>query len=355
VLSHTLENAVPGSVGWPLRPASKLWTVADEPAIDTPIERGTNARWEASRSGRPTRIQVAQLPHHRRPNHQWQLQTTRKCGRLMTAMVWPQGKHVAVMITAALELWSPGTWPLYAPMAAPWPMPGLYDGHSVSWSEYGATTGVWRLLDILRAHDMLATFGVNALVAERFPGAVSALYTAGHEIAAHSYAQDVMPAALDAEAERMNIRRCTEILERIGGVRPVGWMSPRASASQRTAELLAEAGYLWSGDYNDHEMPQLLSTPSGPVVAIMHSEFSDVRFSGGPRAFLDVHTALLEHVLNAPNPGVLNITVHAHVGGRPLLSEMFDRVLDVIDKHRDAVWIATHQQVAQRIFEGRTV
>ncbi|MFE0019509.1 polysaccharide deacetylase family protein [Amycolatopsis sp. NPDC059021] len=258
------------------------------------------------------------------------------------------------MITAALELWSPGSWPPYAPMAAAWPTPGQYDTHSVSWSEYGVTTGVFRLLDILRAHETPATFGINALVAERFPESVSAVYESGHEVAAHSYDQDVMPAALDTAAERENIRTCTEILESLGGVRPVGWMSPRACASPRTADLLAEAGYTWTGDYNDHELPQVVPTPAGPLVAIMHSEFSDVRFSGTPRAFLDVHTDLLDHVLSAPSPGILNVTVHAHVGGRPLLSDMFDRLLGQIDKHRDDVWLATHQQVAELILDNHT-
>ncbi|QWF78380.1 polysaccharide deacetylase family protein [Amycolatopsis sp. CA-230715] len=265
---------------------------------------------------------------------------------------WPGDKRTAVMITVALELWSPGNWPPYAPMAAAWPMPGLYDAHSVSWSEYGATTGVFRLLDILRAHGTTATVGINALVAERFPEAVSAVYEAGHEVAAHSYAQDVLPVALDTAAERENIRTCTEILETVGGARPVGWMSPRASASPHTAELLAEAGYTWSGDYHDHELPRVVPTPAGPLVAIMHSEYSDVRFSGAPRAFLDVHTDLLDHVVSAPGPGILNVTVHAHVGGRPLLSDMVDRLLDRIDEHRDDVWLATHQQVADLILDN---
>ncbi|WP_280431306.1 hypothetical protein [Nocardia brasiliensis] len=88
-----------------------------------------------------------------------------------TALVrWPGDKKVAVMITVAVELWSPGHWPVYAPMAVAWPLPGVLDTHSISWSEYGATTGVWRLLELLRSHRMLATFGLSGLVAERFPG-----------------------------------------------------------------------------------------------------------------------------------------------------------------------------------------
>lgn len=153
---------------------------------------------------------------------------------------WPGGRKVVALVTVALELWSPGHWPAYAPMAAAWPVPGVDDTHSTSWADYGVTTGIWRLLDVLG--DLPATVGVNGLVAERHPETVMAVHEAGHEIAAHSWAQEVVPALLDVDAERTNIRRCTDILRQVTGVRPTGWMSPRATGSRHTADLLAEAG-----------------------------------------------------------------------------------------------------------------
>ncbi|MEU2794430.1 hypothetical protein [Streptomyces sp. NPDC007100] len=45
---------------------------------------------------------------------------------------WPGGRKVVALITVALELWSPGHWPAYAPMAAAWPLPGSHDTHSTS-------------------------------------------------------------------------------------------------------------------------------------------------------------------------------------------------------------------------------
>ncbi len=254
------------------------------------------------------------------------------------------------MVTVALELWSEGHWPVYAPMAAAWPLPGVPDAHSVSWSEYGATTGVWRLLDIMAARGMLATFGTSSAVADRFPDAVLAVHAAGHEIAAHSVSQDVLPVLLDVSDERDNIRRCVDTFEALTGARPTGWMSPRATATAHTAALLTEAGYSWSGDYNDRELPYVVPTPRGPLVAIMHSDFTDVRGAmAGPRTYRDVHRDLLDHLLRAPGPGILNLTIHAHVGGRPLLADMFDQVLDHVQQAGDHVWVATHQQVAAHV------
>ncbi|MER0443513.1 hypothetical protein ABR738_02830 [Streptomyces sp. Edi4] len=53
---------------------------------------------------------------------------------------WPGGRKVAALVTVALELWSPGHRPAYAPMAAAWPLSGVDDTHSTSWVDYGVTT-----------------------------------------------------------------------------------------------------------------------------------------------------------------------------------------------------------------------
>ncbi|MBP0457950.1 polysaccharide deacetylase family protein [Streptomyces montanisoli] len=266
----------------------------------------------------------------------------------MGAGAWPGGRKVVALVTVALELWSPGHWPPYAPMAAAWPLPGgVDDTQSTSWAQYGVTTGIRRLLDVLG--DLPATVGVSGLVAERHPETVLAVHEAGHEIAAHSWAQDVVPALLDAGAERAVIRRCTGILRGVTGVRPTGWMSPRATASHRTADLLAEAGYRWTGDHSDHDLPQVLPTAHGRLVSLMHSDHSDVRdAAAGPYAYRDLHLALLDQLLAAPGPGVFHLTVHAHVGGRPLLAGMVGQILDRV-RESDDVWVATHAQVAEHV------
>ncbi|MEU3373858.1 polysaccharide deacetylase family protein [Streptomyces sp. NPDC006660] len=267
---------------------------------------------------------------------------------------WPGGRKVAALVTVALELWSPGHWPAYAPMAAAWPLSGVDDTHSTSWVDYGVTTGIWRLLDVLG--DLPATVGVSGLVAERHPETVRAVHEAGHEIAAHSWAQDVVPALLDVDAERSTIHRCTDVLHGVTGVRPTRWMSPRASGSRHTVDLLAEAGYRWTGDHSDHDLPRVLSTGHGPVVSLMHSDHSDVRdAAAGPYAYRDLHRELLNQTLAAPGPGVFRLTVHAHVGGRPLLAGMVGQILDDL-RESDDVWVATHAQVTDHILthQGRT-
>ncbi|MET0189484.1 MAG: hypothetical protein ABW212_10820, partial [Pseudonocardia sediminis] len=98
-----------------------------------------------------------------------------------------------------------------------------------------------------------------------------------------------------------------------------------------------------------------LATDHGPLVGIMHSDVTDVRSTGGPAGYHRDHRDLLDVLLAEPGPGVLNVTVHAHVGGRPLPAAMFDRVLADIQDAGDSVWIATHRQVADHVLAGPTV
>ena len=53
---------------------------------------------------------------------------------------------------------------------------------------------------------------------------------------------------------------------------------------------LSALGYLWLGDYHDTDLPYVVETPAGKLVALPHSDFTDNRvLRGSPRDFLDGH------------------------------------------------------------------
>ena len=83
------------------------------------------------------------------------------------------------------------------------------------------------------------------------------LHERGHEIAGHSYTQDLILPYLSLDEETEVIRRCKRIIENAVGTPPVGWFSPVAAPTVHTAELLAQEGFLWHGDYNDTDLPYL--------------------------------------------------------------------------------------------------
>jgi peptidoglycan/xylan/chitin deacetylase (PgdA/CDA1 family) len=259
---------------------------------------------------------------------------------------WPNDERVAVLVTVMFEVWSEGKSPPYSPMTTSLKA-GTPDLLGISWSQYGGKTGIWRFMRIFDEAQIQATVCLNAKAAELYPEAVKELHRRGHEIAGHSYTQDLILPYLAPEQERAVIERCARIIENAVGVRPLGWFSPVAAPTARTAEFLAAAGFLWHGDYNDTDLPYVLETAKGRLVAIPHSDFTDNRvLRGSPRDFYQVYKDTFDFLYKNERPSVINLTVHAHFGGRPLMSAMLSELLRYM-KGFPEVWFARHDEVAR--------
>jgi peptidoglycan/xylan/chitin deacetylase (PgdA/CDA1 family) len=263
-----------------------------------------------------------------------------------TVSHWPDEQRLAVMVTVMFEVWSEGKAPPYSPMTTSL-KPGTPDLLGISWSQYGGKTGIWRFMRIFDDLEIAATVCLNAKAAEVFPEAVKELHRRGHEIAGHSYTQDLILAYLSPQEEKEVIQRCKRIITAAVGTAPLGWFSPVAAATADTARLLAEAGFIWHGDYNDTDLPYVLETDRGRLVAIAHSDFTDNRtLRSSPRDFYNVYKDTFDYLYRNEAPSVINLTVHAHFGGRPLMSAMLHELL-LYMKGFPGVWFARHDEVAR--------
>ena len=259
---------------------------------------------------------------------------------------WPNNKKVVVMMTIMFEVWSDGKAPPYSPMTTSL-KPGTPDLLGISWSQYGGKTGIWRFLRILDDTEIKATVCLNAKGAELFPEAVFEAQRRGHEIAGHSYTQDLVLPYLSAAEEREVIQRCKRIITDAVGVAPVGWFSPVAAPTVNTAAFLAEEGFIWHGDYNDTDLPYILETGNGRMVALAHSDFTDNRtLRSSPRDFYNVYKDTFDYLYKHETPSLLNLTMHCHFGGRPMMSAMLSELLHYMQGFPD-VWFARHDEVAR--------
>lgn len=264
----------------------------------------------------------------------------------MESQHWENNAKIAVMVTLMLETWSEGKAPSYSSMTTPL-KPGTLDTQGISWSEYGGRTGIWRIMRILDEFGIKATVCASGRSVELFPEAVKEVTRKGHEVAGHSYTQDMLLCYLSLEEERNVIRKCCGLIEGATGAKPVGWLSPRGTPTEHTAELLAEEGFLWHGDHNDVDLPYVVDTAKGPLVAIPQSNFADNRvLRGNPRDYFQVYKDTFDYLYNTEPIGVVNLTVHSHWGGRPLMSAIIREVLKYI-KGFSQVWFAGHDDVAR--------
>jgi peptidoglycan/xylan/chitin deacetylase (PgdA/CDA1 family) len=273
--------------------------------------------------------------------------------RLDRKFRWPGGRHVAVVLNVAYEGWSDGKAPGIGPMGNPLPA-GAFDTNALSWGSYGATRGIERLMRALDRTGRRASVMVSGVFAERTPATLRAIADAGHEIVAHCYAQDIIPAQLTADQVRADIEKTTAALEAASGQRPRGWISPRGTPSPDSARLLIEAGYAWQGDVFDDDRPYLQIFDTGRIVAIpLTMEINDLphakRFGRSPGQYVELFDEALSHMLADDSEAVMiDVTVHAHVYGRPAGAWAFAAIAAKVGA-RDDIWLATRAEITTQV------
>lgn len=260
-------------------------------------------------------------------------------------------KPLALSVSVMLEGWTDDSAPGIGPMGNPLKA-GVLDLQARSWAEYGPKVGAWRLLDILQRLDVRSVFYVSGILAERYPELMKAIVQGGHTVAAHGWGQNIIPSYQTAEEEARDLERCVAAIEITTGRPPPGWLSPRCTPSARTSALLAKSGFDWHADFFDSDLPSLHRTPDGPIAAVPFTmEVNDmplyVRYGAEPEAF----TRILERIVgNWPRlgrpAGCLDITVHAHVFGRPFGAIEFMNCLEAARRYQEWAWLTDHRTLA---------
>jgi peptidoglycan/xylan/chitin deacetylase (PgdA/CDA1 family) len=263
---------------------------------------------------------------------------------------WPEGRPLAISVNIMLEGWTDDSAPGIGPMGNPLKA-GVLDLQARSWAEYGPKIGAWRILDLLAAAEVRAVWYVSGIVAERYPALITAIADRGHRVAAHGWSQDIIPAYQSDEQEIGDLRRCTDVLSATAKQSPRGWLSPRCTPSSRTSRLLAEAGYGWHADTFDSDVPYILKTAAGPITAMPFTmEVNDmplyVRYGNEPEAFTRVLEKIVSNWASIGNhPGCLDITIHAHVFGRPYGLIEFRNAI-ALARQSPGVWLCDHAALA---------
>lgn len=273
---------------------------------------------------------------------------------------WPGGARIAVTLTVAFEYWEgPYVETGYhdgPPLAVPEEVlaAGYRDLATLSWQEYGGRRGMPRLLDIVDRHDVPVTTVVSGLAVERYPDVIRAYAASGHEICAHSWAQDVRTYQLDEDEERRNIERCRDVIRETTGTAPVGWISPSAQASPVTPRLLQESGYRWHGDCSDDDIPYFLPVAdAGHLVAIPYQyDLNDLKVYVKGMNHAGVYVKWFKQKFDVlyregrTAPKMVNATVHAALYGRPYGSWAVEEIIKYAKGLPD-VWFATRAQIAE--------
>ena len=185
---------------------------------------------------------------------------------------WPNGARVALCIIVNLEQieWLPPQDAVIPPSAVRWgPYPATYDVHELSLHEYGNRVGIFRVMDVLDRHNVVATVAIDALTAERSPFLVEQCLQRGWELIGHGYSfARIISERMSEDEERAYIRRCLKAIKDTSGEQPVGWHGADYGESTRTPTLLAELGVRYVCDWPNDEQPYRMEVPAGELISL---------------------------------------------------------------------------------------
>ncbi len=105
-----------------------------------------------------------------------------------------------------------------------------------------------RILEILREHNVKATFFVTGQMVEKYPEIITAMIKDGHEIGNHSYNHFNLVLLNEKQLEE-EIVLTDQAIEKVAGFKPVMFRPPRGIYSNRVREKVLEQGHhivLWT-------------------------------------------------------------------------------------------------------------
>ncbi|MFL6798278.1 MAG: polysaccharide deacetylase family protein [Xanthobacteraceae bacterium] len=120
---------------------------------------------------------------------------------------------------------------------------GMTSPTPLSRGEFGLV-GAGRILDLLKAMSLPATWFIPGFTIESHPHACAAVVDAGHEVAHHSWAH-VPPAEQTRAEEEADLIRANEAILRLTGRKARGYRSPSWDLSESTIGLLLAHGFLY--------------------------------------------------------------------------------------------------------------
>ena len=217
---------------------------------------------------------------------------------------------------------------------------------------YGTRVGLWRFLDALRRTETPATFLMCGRAVERSPMLARAITDAGHEAANHGWTWRPHSDYAEAATERRDLLRATDVIEQATGQRPRGFFC-RGSESAWTRTLLAEAGYLYTSNAFDDDLPY--SDPSGLTIVPYNLDTNDMKFfhpNGFVRAaeMVDYVRDAVEQLLIEAERGrssTLSIGFHLRISGRPARFRAVTEILEYLASLEDQIWRAQRIDIAR--------
>lgn len=264
-------------------------------------------------------------------------------------------------------------------------MLGSYGGEDspcdISRGLFSGEVGGPRLIRLFERYGLPATWFVPGHSIETFPDLTRLIVDAGHEIGVHGYSHE-NPIAMTRDQETAILDRSIELIEKVSGRRPTGYVAPWWEFSTVTNEILLERGikydhslmhrdfepyYLRVGDsWKKIDYSKAAQTWMEPLVRGAETDLVEIPANWylddlppmmfikaapnshgfvNPREIEQMWRDQFDWVYREMDQAVFTMTIHPDVSGRPQVLLMLERLIEHINSHDGVNWL-TFDQIA---------
>ncbi|EFM2925683.1 polysaccharide deacetylase [Campylobacter coli] len=256
---------------------------------------------------------------------------------------------------------------------------GSYGGEDspddISRGLFAGEVGIPRLLKLFKKYNIPATWFAPGHSIETFPEQMKMIVDAGHEIGAHGYSHE-NPIVMSAKQEEDVLLKSIELIEKISGKKPSGYVAPWWEFSNITNELLLKHGIkydhsLMHNDFTPYyvrvgdkwtkidyskdakewmkplvrgQETDLIEIPANwylddlpPMMFIKKSPNSFGFVS--PRDIGQMWIDQFDWVYREMDYAIFPMTIHPDVSARPQVLLMHERIIEHINKHEGVKWV----------------
>ena len=287
-----------------------------------------------------------------KPGWQWTMDSVRtvvnavRAGRSLAPASWPGGARVAVLLSFDVDNET-------IPLRFGEPTVG-----TLASAQYGARRGLGRLVRLLDAQRIPASFFIPSVSLALTPGMADTIRKSGrHEFAVHGWIHE-LNATLPDSAERALLKKAVAELTELTGVRPTGYRAPSWNFSPNTLTILRDMGFRYESSLMADDSPYELlqrGQPTGIVELPVEWILDDAPlFDPRGNAYMnprDVARVWIDEFDKAyEERGMFLLTMHPHVSGHRSRIVALELLLAHIrTKSAGTVWYGTHAAAAEYV------
>lgn len=262
---------------------------------------------------------------------------------------------------------------------------GSYGGEDspddISRGLFSGEVGAPRLLKLFDRFGIKTSWFIPGHSIETFPEQMAMVAKAGHEIGIHGYSHE-NPIAMTPKQEEAVLDHCIDLVKKLSGKRPTGYVAPWWEFSAVSNELLLKKGIKYDHSLMHHDfqpyyvrvgdswtkidfslepkqwMKPLVRGTETDLIVIPANWYLDdlppmmfIKKSPNshgfvnPRDIEELWRDQFDWVYREMDYAVFAFTIHPDVAGRPQVLLMLERLIEYISKHSGVEW-ATFEDIA---------